>query len=83
MKKHIIFLIGLLGGIAMQAQDSLSTYQRIILQNQSEQAFKKEYYYNPVHKLDYSNFSFSDILIRQSKEKENCINCKKVLELKE
>lgn len=71
MKKLTIFWIGLLGCMSsMQAQDSLSTYQRMILQQQSEQAFKKEYYYNPVHKLGYSNFSFSDILVNQSKEKK-------------
>jgi len=46
-----------------QTQDSLSAYKRILLQQQSEQTFKKEHYYNPVNMLDYSFYSFSDLAI--------------------
>lgn len=54
----------------VHAQDSLSTYNRMITQQQVKQNFKKDYYYNPVHQLDYSNFSFSDLLIGYQQDKK-------------
>lgn len=52
------------------AQDNLSVFQRIVIQQQIEQTFKNEYYYNPVNKLDYSNISFSDFIVKYSNDKK-------------
>ncbi|MGS4345339.1 DUF6850 family outer membrane beta-barrel protein [Myroides odoratus] len=63
-----LFFVSAVG--SMQAQDSLFTYDRMIIQQQSKQNFKKDYYYNPVHQLDYSDFSFSDILVGYQHDKK-------------
>jgi len=63
--------ICLLGCVtSLYAQDSLSTYQRVVIQQQTEQTFKKEYYYNPANRLGYSNFTFSDLLLIYNKKKD-------------
>ncbi|WP_158962536.1 DUF6850 family outer membrane beta-barrel protein [Myroides fluvii] len=71
-KSSIFWLLFFCSGIGIaQAQDSLSTYNRMLIQQQAEQQFKKDYYYNPVHQLDYSNFSFSDILVGYQKSQSD------------
>ena len=63
-----LFFVLTIGSV--QAQDSLSTYDRMIIQQQTKQNFKKDYYYNPVHQLDYSDFSFSDLLISYQQDEK-------------
>lgn len=73
MNKYAIFwMLCFVSGInTVQAQDQLSAYDRIVIQQQSEQIFKKDFYYNPVHQLDYSSFSFSDILVGYQKSQKD------------
>lgn len=69
-KSSIFWMLCFISGtsiVQIQAQENVSTYDRILIQQQSEQQFKKDYYYNPVHQLDYSDFSFSDILVGYQK----------------
>ena len=65
------FLLILLGACNfVSAQDSLSLYQNLKSQYDSERDFKQYIFYNPANMLDYSSFSSSELFIDYFNQKD-------------
>ena len=65
------FLLSLLGACNfVSAQDSLSLYQNLKSQYDSERDFKQYIFYNPANMLDYSSFSSSELFIDYFNQKD-------------
>ena len=65
------FLLILLGACNfVSAQDSLSLYQNLKSQYDSERDFKQHIFYNPANMLDYSSFSSSELFIDYFNQKD-------------
>ncbi len=52
-----------MGGSFVSAQDSISLFQKIKNQYDSERDFKQSIFYNPANMLDYSSSSFSELYL--------------------
>jgi uncharacterized membrane-anchored protein YhcB (DUF1043 family) len=60
----------------VSAQDSLSLFQNLKNQYDSERDFKVNIFYNPANMLDYSSSSFSELYVDYYNQKDKYIDNK-------